>query len=102
MVRGLGGRVALTLYENQGCGDGPTGALAARQWTQGLRHRERALPTASLISYCYDLRIPLPYYAGGGFYWYFAEDKIPWRASPLWRVLAGAWSAVPCRGRHRS
>lgn len=47
---------------------------------------------ASLISYYYGLRIPLRYYIGGGFYWYFAEDMVPWRHSPLWHALAGAWS----------
>jgi hypothetical protein len=150
VVRRLGGRAALTLYENEGCGDGP-GELSPVVWSErylpaalrrgvayvllsyyegqcrGLRptaaawtrrfsalHRlfpnarvgfgEIGMPrpatpstraaAASVISYYYGLPIRLRYYAGGGFYWYFAEDMVPWRRSLLWRVLAKAWSAA--------
>jgi len=30
-----------------------------------------------------------------GFPGYFAQDMVPWRRSPLWRILARAWSAAP-------
>ncbi len=149
-VHRLGGRTALTLYENRGCGDGP-GELSPVAWARrylparlragldfvllsyyepqcaGQRpsprewarrffalHRlfprarlgfgeiglpEPATPStrataASIITYYYGLRLGLPYYVGGGFYWYFAEDMVPRRSSPLWAALARAWSVV--------
>ena len=49
---------------------------------------------ASIIAYYYRLRIALPYFIGGGFYWYFVEDMVP-RAGSLWAALAGAWSPPP-------
>ena len=150
VVHAVGGRAALTLYENVGCGDGPHElspvAWSARylpatlragmayvllsyyegqcrglrptagEWTRRFSALRRLFPSArigfgeigmpqpalpstraaaaSLISYYYGLRVPLPYYAGGGFYWYFAEDMVPWRRSPLWGVLAKTWSGA--------
>jgi hypothetical protein len=47
----------------------------------------------SLISYYYGLRIRLPYYVGGYFWWYYAEDCLPYSAKPLWSSLrAGFWA----------
>jgi hypothetical protein len=104
--------VLLSYYEKQCRGLRPSSAAWTRRFV--ALHRlfpnallgfgeigmpEPAIPStrsaaASVISYYYGLRIPLRYYAGGGFYWYFAEDMVPWRQSPLWRVLAGAWSTT--------
>jgi hypothetical protein len=150
-VRGLGGRTALTLYENEGCGDGPEELSPVRwserylapqlragvayvllsyyegqcrglrpspaEWTRRFASLRRLFPNAqvgfgeigmpqpatratraaaaSLIAYYYGLDMPLSYYVGGGFYWYFAEDMVPWRGSPLWGVLARSWSVNP-------
>jgi hypothetical protein len=47
---------------------------------------------ALLRSY-YGLHIRLPYYAGGYFWWYFAEDCLPYRLKPLWSVLRSAFGA---------
>lgn len=150
----LRGRTALTLYENEGCGDGPRElspvAWAERyvpvrvrsglddvllsyyepqcegrrpspgEWTRRSALRrlfprarvgfgEIGLPkaatpstratAASIIAYYYGLRIALPYFVGGGFYWYFAEDMVPRSGSPLWAALARAWLGTGARLR---
>jgi hypothetical protein len=41
----------------------------------------------SLIRYYYGLRITLRYYVGGYFWWYYAEDCLPFAHKPLWRTL---------------
>lgn len=52
----------------------------------------RTLATAqSLVSRYYGLRIKLPYYAGGYFWWYYAEDCLPYTVKPLWQVLSAAF-----------
>ena len=43
----------------------------------------------SLIRHYYRLRLGLPYYVSGCFWWYFAEDMVPFRSS-LWRTLRDA------------
>jgi hypothetical protein len=47
----------------------------------------------SLISYYYGLPIKLPYYVGGYFWWYYAEDCLPDTAKPLWRALRAGFAA---------
>jgi hypothetical protein len=38
----------------------------------------------------YRLRINVPGYIGGYFWWYYAEDMIPYQHNPLWQGLAAA------------
>jgi hypothetical protein len=40
------------------------------------------------LSRYYRLHIDVPQYVGGFFWWYYAEDMIPYQRSPLWRELA--------------
>lgn len=42
---------------------------------------------AALDSY-YRLRIPVPGYIGGYFWWYYAEDMVPYEHNVLWRALS--------------
>ena len=68
----------------------------------GLRRpvRRHSIAVArSLISYYYGLRIALPYYAGGYFWWYYAEDCLPYSRKPLWPVLRAAFRAEVARLR---
>jgi hypothetical protein len=56
--------------------------------------RLRALAAArSLISYYYGLHIRLPYYVGGYFWWYYAEDCLPYSKKPLWSALRAGFRA---------
>jgi hypothetical protein len=43
----------------------------------------------------YRLRIDVPGYIGGYFWWYYAEDMIPYQANPLWHALAAAMTRHP-------
>jgi hypothetical protein len=57
----------------------------------GLNHRVTAKTMSaaeSMISYYYGLSVPLPYYVGGCFWWYFTEDALPYTSKPLWGALA--------------
>lgn len=48
-------------------------------------------PVATKIAYLnryYRLRIDVPGYADGYFWWYYAEDMIPYQRNRLWRALA--------------
>jgi hypothetical protein len=42
----------------------------------------------SLIRHYYSLRIRLPYYIGGYFWWYYHEDCLPCTTRALWPVLS--------------
>lgn len=42
-----------------------------------------------LLKYYYGLKINLPYYVGGYFWWYYAEDMVPYN-KPLWAHLNAA------------
>jgi hypothetical protein len=97
--------VLLSYYEPQCRHRRPT----RTQWTAYFRRLHRLFPDAklgfgeiglphpatvqtraaarSIVRYYYRLPIALPYYVGGCFYWYFAEDMTPWSGAPLWRVL---------------
>lgn len=44
----------------------------------------------SIINYYYKLKINLPYYIGGYFYWYYAEDCVPYTSKPIWQTLHDA------------
>lgn len=44
----------------------------------------------SIINYYYKLKINLPYYIGGYFYWYYAEDCVPYATKPIWQTLHDA------------
>jgi hypothetical protein len=55
-------------------------------------------PVAFKVAYLnryYRLRIDVPGYIGGYFWWYYAEDMIPYQRSPLWRALAAAMTQHP-------
>jgi hypothetical protein len=57
----------------------------------------------SLIRYYYGLRITLPYYVGGYFWWYYRQDCLPYQARPLWHALDAGFrrEAAALRG-HRT
>lgn len=157
-VAAQGGRTALTLYYNIGCGDGP-GELdplafsrayvprsvrdglgyvllsyyedachgirpSAGTWTAYFRKLHALYPRArvgfgeigmnspvtaktlssakSLVRYYYGLAVRLPYYVGGYFWWYFAEDGLPDPGAPLWAPLrAGIQAEARSLGRPR-
>jgi len=41
----------------------------------------------SMVRYYYGLSVRLPYYAGGYFWWYYAEDCLPYATRPMWRAV---------------
>jgi hypothetical protein len=148
-VAAAGGRTALTLYYNAGCGDGaaelsplafsrryvpaavrdgldyvflsyyeddcggrrPAPAVWARYFERlhvlypkarlgfgeiGMNEPATGgtLATArSLMHYYYGLAIHLPYFVGGYFWWYYAEDCVPYRSKPLWSAIRSAFEA---------
>ena len=70
------------LYPNARLGFGEIG-LTAPVKAQTLAQAR------SMIRYYYALRPRVAGYAGGGFWWYFAEDAVP-ATRPLWRALNAA------------
>jgi hypothetical protein len=54
---------------------------------------------ASMLRYYYGLPIRLPYFTGGYFWWYYAEDCLPAGRKPLWPVLRSAFEAEAARQR---
>jgi hypothetical protein len=56
---------------------------------------------AALIRRYYGLPIRLPYYAGGYFWWYYAEDCLPYQSRPLWRALDAGFRAEAAALRRR-
>jgi hypothetical protein len=103
--------VFLSYYEDQCGGARPS----VRTWTAYFRALHALYPRARLgfgeigltgpvtaatmkaaasqIHYYYGLPIRLPYYTGGYFWWYYAEDCPPYAARPLWRVLRAGFLA---------
>ncbi len=103
--------VLLSYYEDNCHGTRPTAAT----WTSYFRKLHSVYPHAlagfgeigmtspvtgktlasakSLMRYYYGLRVKLPYYVGGYFWWYYDEDCLPYTAKPLWRVLRSALQA---------
>lgn len=97
--------VLLSYYEQNCRGIRPSAA----QWTSYFRRLHSLYPHArlgfgeigldnpattktlatarSLIAYYYSLKIDLPSYIGGYFWWYYAEDCIPAASKSLWLVL---------------
>jgi hypothetical protein len=55
--------------------------------------RHTVAAARSLISYYYRLRIRLPYYVGGYFWWYYAEDCLPYSSKLLWPALRAGFQA---------
>jgi len=103
--------VFLSYYEDSCAGRRPR----AQAWTAYFRSLHELYPRArlgfgeigmtapvtpqtmrtakSLIRYYYGLRIRLPYYAGGYFWWYYAQDCLPYATAPLWPVLSAGFRA---------
>jgi hypothetical protein len=97
--------VFLSYYEDQCGGARPSAATWTRYFTRlhalfprarlgfgevGLGAPATARTTSAakaLIRRYYGLPIRLPYYAGGYFWWYYAEDCLPYAKKPLWRAL---------------
>jgi hypothetical protein len=52
----------------------------------------------SLARYYYGLTVKLPYYIGGYFWWYYAED---YSRRPMWRVLRQGFQAEASSWRRR-
>jgi hypothetical protein len=108
--RGLG-YVFLSYYEDDCDGRRPTAAT----WTAYFRKLHALYPHAllgfgeigmnapatrktmpaakSLIRYYYGLSIRLPYYVGGYFWWYYAQDCVPYRRKPLRAVVQSGFRA---------
>jgi hypothetical protein len=103
--------VFLSYYEDQCGGARPSVAAWTRYFTQlhalypraqpgfgeiGMAHPVTPRTTAAakaLIGRYYGLPIRLPYYAGGYFWWYYAEDCLPYGKKPLWRALNAGFAA---------
>ncbi len=48
----------------------------------------KTLPRARrMIGHYYALSIRYPYFIGGYFWWYYAEDCVPYRTRPLWQAI---------------
>lgn len=103
--------VFLSYYEDECGGIRPSAAV----WTAYFRALHELYPHARLgfgevglaqpvtsatlpaavatLRYYYGLPIRLPYYAGGYFWWYYAEDCLPAGSRPLWTALRSAFAA---------
>jgi hypothetical protein len=102
--------VLLSYYEAQCNGARPSPASLASLFTQLhalypnalLGFGEVGLPgpvtpstlatAEAVIAYYYGLRVDVPGYVGGCFWWYFAEDAVPFASSPVWRALNAAFT----------
>lgn len=100
--------VYLSYYETECENRRPTGV----EWRHQFRRLHRLYPKArlgfgetglprpattatvplarSIINRYYRMDIHLPYFTGGGFWWYFVQDMTPWQTSPLFRTLRRA------------
>lgn len=103
--------VLLSYYEDSCRGIRPSAA----QWTSFFKRLHNLYPHAqlgfgeigmlnpvtattlatarSLMAHYYGLKIDLPYYVGGYFWWYYAEDCLPATSKPLWPVLNRGFQA---------
>lgn len=138
VVRDAGGRTALTLSYEPGCGtdmfawaganippalrDGLDYVLVSyyaddcdgyepgdSEWTRVFTRLHHLFPHARLgfgevgthqgdpaasklatLNRYYRLRIGVPGYFGGCFWWYYAEDMLPYQRNPLWHALAAS------------
>jgi hypothetical protein len=87
-------RALHALYPNARLGFGEVGM------TNPVTTRTFAAAAAEL-RYYYALPIRLPYYTGGYFWWYYAEDCLPYQRKPLWRVLSSAFQAEAISQRRK-
>jgi hypothetical protein len=55
-----------------------------------------------IATYYYNLSINLSYYVGGYFYWYYAEDAIPYTTKPMWQTLNNLFQTMPVPGTSRT
>lgn len=46
----------------------------------------------AMINYYYGLKINVPGYIGGYFWWYYFEDMLPYTTKPLWQTLTNAFN----------
>ncbi|MBV8386237.1 MAG: hypothetical protein JO155_05540, partial [Acidimicrobiia bacterium] len=46
----------------------------------------------SIIKYYCGLDPGLSYYAGGCFWWYYAEDALPYRGNAIWQAINAAFA----------
>ncbi len=69
-----------TLYPNASLGFGEIGLPDAASTSTTAKAQ-------SIAAYYYGLNIDLPYYVGGYFYWYFAEDAVA-KTKPVWQTIA--------------
>ncbi len=138
VVRDAGGRTALTLSYEPGCGTDMFAWASANvsaamrngldyllvsyyaddcggyqpgdsEWTRVFARLHRMFPRARLgfgevgthqgdtaatklatLNRYYRLRIGVPGYIGGCFWWYYAEDMLPYQHNPLWDALAAS------------
>jgi hypothetical protein len=117
-VRGRLGYVFLSYYEDQCGGRRPSAA----SWTSYFTRLHALYPRArvgfgeigladpagkatahqaqALIRRYYGLPVRLPYYAGGYFWWYYAEDCLPYPAKPLWKALDAGFRAEAVALKH--
>jgi hypothetical protein len=74
-----------TLYPNAELGFGEIGFPNPSGYTPAA---------VSMVNYYYDLNINVPGYVGGYFWWYFAEDAVPY-TQPLWGTINTAFNNMP-------
>ncbi|HYK32875.1 MAG TPA: hypothetical protein VEV63_12985 [Streptosporangiaceae bacterium] len=60
--------------------------------------RKTLAPAKALMAHYYGLKIDLPYYIGGYFWWYYAEDCVPSASKPLWSALDRGFEAEASAG----
>jgi hypothetical protein len=118
-VRNGLGFVLLSYYEQQCGGIRPSAAAWQRYFTRlhalyphakvgfgeiGLTDPADASTlryALGMIRYYYGLPIDLPYYVGGYFWWYFAEDCVPYDSKLLFGALRGGFTAEAAALRRR-
>jgi hypothetical protein len=72
------------LYPNAKLGFGEIGLPDSVRTSTAAKAR-------SIAAYYYGLHINLPYYVGGYFYWYFAEDAVA-KTNQVWQTIANGMS----------
>jgi hypothetical protein len=112
--------VFISYYETQCNNYRPSAATLTTLFTQlhqlypnaKLGFGEIGLPNAAtsstlakatdIATYYYNLSINLSYYVGGYFYWYYAEDAIPYTTKPMWQTLNNLFQTMPVPGTSRT
>ena len=54
----------------------------------GTNRGDRTVCKLATLNRYYRLRIDVPGYIGGYFWWYYAEDMVPYKDNVLWRSLS--------------